>query len=36
MAVDGLPLAVLAAVGVGDPRMYGSIGMPSQDTEVCS
>jgi len=36
MAVDDLPLAVLTAVGVGDARVYGSSGVPSQDTEVCS
>jgi hypothetical protein len=36
VAVDNLPLAVLAAVDLGDGRVYGSTGTPSIDTEVCS
>jgi len=36
VAVDDLPLAVLATVDVGDAQVYGSTGTPSTDTAVCS
>jgi hypothetical protein len=36
MAVDGLPLAVLAAIDVGDAQGGGWTGPPSMEKEKCS